>query len=93
MKTRGEIERLKADWLGDGSWDLEQTEGFEEHRDELLAYRLKIEEEADKRYQRRLQDKAIVLGVPGNVQLAAAIEHLEQRVRDLNTRLCKVEGD
>lgn len=93
MKTRAEIDELKRQWHIDPCWDIEETEDFEDHRAELLQYRLSIEEEADARYQRKLQNKAIVLGVPGNVQLAAAIEHLEQRVRDLSNRLDRVEGD
>ena len=40
-KTREEIESLKASWSEDPCWDIEDTEGFEEHRAELLAYREK----------------------------------------------------
>jgi len=37
-KTREEIEALKASWKNDPIWDLEDTEGFEEYRDELVAF-------------------------------------------------------
>src|ERR1041385_1197549 len=47
-KTRAEIDNLKRDWQRDGTWDLEETEGFEEHREELLAFRL----EQEARWQR-----------------------------------------
>jgi len=42
-KTRGEIEALKANWFNDAYWDIETTEGFEDHKDELLAYRQEME--------------------------------------------------
>jgi hypothetical protein len=34
-----EIERLKRSWRNDPHWDIEDAEGFEDHRDELLAFR------------------------------------------------------
>jgi len=37
-KTREEVENLKADWSCDPSWNLYETEGFEEYRDELQKY-------------------------------------------------------
>ncbi len=33
-----EIEALKSNWRRDPAWDLEDTEGFEEHRAELKAF-------------------------------------------------------
>ena len=36
------VEDLKAQWIDDGCWDLADTEGFEEHRDELQAFEDKI---------------------------------------------------
>lgn len=39
MASAKDIEKLKADWMRDGSWDIEDTEGFEEHREELLKFR------------------------------------------------------
>lgn len=45
MKTREEIEALKRNWAEDSCWDLEDTEGFEDHREELTAFRLQKEVE------------------------------------------------
>ena len=45
MKTQLEIDALKRGWERDPSWDIETTEGFEEHREELLAYRKEKEAE------------------------------------------------
>jgi len=43
MKTPQEIATLQADWKRDRSWDIEQTPGFEDHEEELRAYRYKVE--------------------------------------------------
>lgn len=44
-KTRAELDELIVSWRDDPSWELELTDGFEEHKDELLALRLKCEAE------------------------------------------------
>ncbi len=44
MKTEQEVHELKANWQADPIWDIEETEGFEEHRAELVEFRLKCEE-------------------------------------------------
>jgi hypothetical protein len=49
MATREEINKLKADWVGDPIYDLEDTEGFEEHRDELREFRAQQEAVWEKR--------------------------------------------
>jgi hypothetical protein len=38
MKTREEVEKLKINWQKDPIWDIEDTDGFEEYRDELIEY-------------------------------------------------------
>ena len=45
MKTKLEIDALKRSWERDPCWDIEDTEDFEEHREELLAYRKEKEAE------------------------------------------------
>jgi hypothetical protein len=47
QRTPEEIEALKANWLKDPCWDIEETEGFEAHSVELKAYRLEIVLEAE----------------------------------------------
>ncbi len=44
-RTQAEINTLKATWLNSPYWKIEETEGFEAHRDELAAYRLDCETE------------------------------------------------
>ena len=38
-RTPEEIQKLKDNWLADDCWNIEDTEGFEAHREELLAWR------------------------------------------------------
>lgn len=54
MKTREEVEALKKEWLEDDSWDIEDTEGFEEYRDELYILRLETELKWYKKERSRL---------------------------------------
>lgn len=41
-----DLDKLKADWLGDPCWDIEDTEGFEAFRSELLEFKATAEREA-----------------------------------------------
>ena len=52
-KTREEVEALKADWLKDPIWDIEDTEGFEDHHDELKAFHDQMRKEWTERAERR----------------------------------------
>jgi len=82
VRTAAEIEALQANWASDPCWDIEDTEGFEAHHAELLAYRLAYEERIEADYQRKLEAKAAELGLPGNVVAAGAFLRLEQQLRD-----------
>lgn len=39
MKTRTEIDALKRNWAADPCYEIEDCEGFEEHREELLVFK------------------------------------------------------
>ena len=41
-KTNEEIEALKENWKRDPIWDIEDTEGFQDHRMELIEYRMQM---------------------------------------------------
>lgn len=56
-KTAEEIQALKDNWRKDPCWDIEDTEGFEDHKDELLAYRLEVEAEADRKLQEQKAER------------------------------------
>lgn len=38
-KTKEEVEELKRNWKHDPNWDIEDTEGFEDYREELVKFR------------------------------------------------------
>lgn len=83
MKTISEIEELKSQWEADGTWDIEDTEGFEDHYDELLAYRHKRILEWRQKEIQKTKDKAAELGCPDNLKLAEYVMRLEQRIEKL----------
>jgi len=70
IKTREEVEELKAAWANDPIWDIEDTEGFEEHHDELLAFRKEWETEWGVRRTAELTEYAKKIGAPGLLELA-----------------------
>jgi len=49
MATDMEIKELKDSWMKDPCWDIESTEGFEAHTQELLDFRKQVEEEAEEK--------------------------------------------
>lgn len=55
MKTQEEIQKLKDNWTSDPCWEIEKTEGFEDHEEELLAYRHQMEERWARQRQARLE--------------------------------------
>ena len=87
MKSRAEIEALKFSWKVDPSWDIEDTEGFEDHHDELLNYRNEIESLRERREMERLFGKASHLGVPGNIAIVQYIEGMEHRIMELESKV------
>jgi hypothetical protein len=80
MRTQADLAALKNNWMSDACWDIEDTEGFEDHREELLEFRLKIEGEWAAEHQRKLEDKAISIGYPGNTALAKYVTGLERKI-------------
>lgn len=80
-RTEAEIEDLKAQWRADGCWDIEDTDGFEAHAQELRAYRLAYEDEQGRERAARIDAKAADLGC--SPDLVAYIERLEERLGGL----------
>jgi hypothetical protein len=86
-KPREEVDKLKAVWAADPCWDIEDTEGFEAHREELIAFRQEVESRIQQEWIRKLETKAIELGVPDNLKLAEYVINLEFRLEDINEKL------
>lgn len=89
MKTLQEIEDLKTNWNYDPCWDIECTEGFEEHKDELLAYRLKREAYWESKRESRVAEEMQQMGLTDRAiyNLFKGMEYtitlLEKRIEQL----------
>lgn len=92
MKTQNEIEELKRNWKSDPCWDIEETEGFEEHKEELKQFRLDQEKEWEARRYNSLLLRSEALGIRGNIKLVNCIELLESRIKSLEERLYSLEN-
>ena len=82
-RSAEDISQLKAQWNNDPCWDIEETEGFEAHRAELLNYRLEQEKLSRAKYERELMIDAERYGIPDNLKLAKYIQSLEIRLAKL----------
>lgn len=89
MKTRKEVDDLKYSWGADPCWDIETTEGFEEYREELLAYRLECEAARKIAEEYRLDSKSKRLGC--TVELVKDMEFLETQIEQLMARVGRLE--
>jgi ribosomal protein L7/L12 len=87
VKTREEVEALKKNWLEDPCWDIEDTEGFEEFREELKHFSDLIKQEQDKMYALKLQKKAEELGITEHKKLVDYILGLEYRLEKLENEI------
>ena len=65
--SREGIEKLKEAWLDDPCWDIECTEGFEAHEEELLKFRIECEQQWEQEQQEHLIKESEVLGIPMNL--------------------------
>lgn len=59
MRTKEQIETLKANWLRDPCFDIESVPGFEEHREELRAWRRELEDSRERgvAHERRMASR------------------------------------
>jgi hypothetical protein len=58
MKTREEVEKLKQNWRDDPCWDIYNTEGFQEYKEELMEYQRLCEKEWEEKNQKRHEELA-----------------------------------
>lgn len=88
-KSFYEVKTLKENWKSDPIWDIENTEGFEDHKVELKDYRLAMETSWTKQNEERLQKRATELEC--SIKLVEYIEILEYRFQVEADRLDKLE--
>jgi hypothetical protein len=79
LATRDEIENLKDDWQRDPSYHLEDAIGFEDHRDELRAWRLVFEADYERMEEEQLRQRALAFG--RSIERQQAIENAESEER------------
>ncbi|MFK7692878.1 hypothetical protein [Paenibacillus sp. HJGM_3] len=88
MKTAQEIERLKQDWLNDPCFDLAETEGFENHKEELLKFQQETEAAWKSKYeadQAEIDTEAERIGVKGLYRIVLAMQKVHGRAIQLLT--------
>lgn len=85
VRSLEEIEALKAAWLKDPCWDIEDTEGFEAWHTELLLFRLDIQRDSKAFEAQRIGAKTAALGI--NATLLQHIEALELRIVQLERQI------
>ena len=82
METRRDIEQLKATWLRDPIWDLEGTDSFKAHYDELRQFRLTTKARwraAADEGERAIDAEAERIGVHGLLRLLREAEARQER--------------
>lgn len=90
-KSEAEIEALKRNWHYDPIWDIEETEGFEDHKEELKAYREQVSAEYEQKEHTRLSEKAAMFGIPGKIELVRYIETLEFKIDRIQESIAVID--
>lgn len=86
-KSPDELLELKRQWVADPAWDLDDTSGFEAHRDELAAFAEAHHAKQQAAHEARMVALAAQLGCPGNLALAERWHGLCWRIEQLEARL------
>lgn len=95
-RTRDEIEELKRNWRNDPCWDIEYTDGFEAHYDELKSFHEECDAEWDAAAKKRkaLEDKKLSeeLESLGPLGVFKIIKNLQTRLGDAEERIYMLEN-
>jgi hypothetical protein len=89
MATKKQIDELKRAWLDDPCWDIYETEGFEAHKDELMAFQEDQEKIWEQKRSARANEEMKKMGIEGKVQLYKEIKSLVYRIENLEQLLEK----
>lgn len=82
-KTRADIDELKANWLQDPTWDIEDTEGFEAHIGELYNFRMQTEARQRRAKRDKVEEVAKETYCEDKIRLIQYIVELENRIARL----------
>lgn len=103
-RTNADVEALKRSWFNDPHWDIEDTEGFEAHYDELKAYHDECSAEWDRAAAERQRKKDEADATEAEkLGCTLAVYHtlmslqdenakLRERIGDLEERICGLDG-
>lgn len=100
-RTPSEIAHLKENWTDDPCWDVEDTPGFEAHRDELKTWRLEQQAQRDalnaqswQTYQiRSRQAREMGLDLATDAALFETIRKLVARIETLETQYAALQEE
>ena len=84
MATESELSALKRNWKADPCWDIWQTEGFEDHEQELRLFQQMTVKQWKEDYHEMITQKAIKLHC--SFELAEYIDGLEKRIEKLGEK-------
>lgn len=73
--------------MNDPCWNIEETDGFDDHYDELFSFRKEMEEKWENNRRDRLEQLAVGLGLTDNMKLVAYLEMLNVRIIELEIKL------
>lgn len=95
-RSTSELDELKKTWKSDPHWDIEHTEGFEAHTEELLAFGKLCEAEwqASRDEQQLREDKALgeELASLGAIGVLKLIKSLQKKLGEAEERIEKLEN-
>lgn len=94
MKTRQEVEQLKQCWIKDPIWDIYDTEGYEEYKDELRVFQTNMMQEWRAREYNKVYDYARTLSIETlgnpadepNLELAKLLMQIEKRLTQIENK-------
>ena len=75
---KADLQELNRQWVADPCWDIESTEGFDAHYDELLAFRKETEARWARERQERNERRAADLGCPAFPEIGDMYDRAEQ---------------
>ena len=92
MATQDDIEKLKANWLKDPCWDIEDEDGFGEHREELLKFRLETESAWQLEEEERIARRARVVEIDTDITKAGAAQSI-RTYEEIETGVRNIENE
>jgi hypothetical protein len=90
MATKSELDQLKREWLADPIWDIYESDGFEDHREELKAFQAEQEGKWEEQRKQRRREEMDKMGI-GNKNTYSYLKWLEWRVEKMEKDVAKLE--